>query len=294
MNIKRLYMLYGEGGMQEVRRGIFDYLRRNTLCQIGPKLPSESVWNRKWDILCVLDGCRLDTFRNTIDEDCDRLRSVGSTSQTWIPRTFDSHDVSEVAYVTGNPYSMKTDTTAFDHYHEFGVTEIEGIETVPPEELTDYAIRIWRKRDELGFNELIVHYMQPHVPFRARPEWFEEWLDTDTWGSSTWRRLRTDEISRNEFFAAYRDNLEWVWQDGVTRLSENCDGKIAVTADHGNAAGELGFYAHPRGAPVPSVRHVPWKTLSGNDTGAITPDVSVEDNHNERDVEESSKALGYR
>jgi hypothetical protein len=138
--------------------------------------------------------------------------------------------------------------------------------------------------------------MQPHVPFRSRPEWFEEWSETETWGSSIWNRVRTGDISREEIFEAYRDNLEWVWgEDGVSRLRENCDARIGVTADHGNAAGEWGFYGHPVGAPIPSVRHVPWLSLQGSDTESATPKISVDAPDGEqRDVKASLEALGYR
>lgn len=294
MSIDRITDLYREGGLGEIRRGISDFFRLELLSQIGPRLPSESIWSREWDILCVLDGCRLDTFRETIDEDCGRFRSVGSTSQTWIPRTFNHHDVSDVAYVTGNPFSVETNTDDFGLYREVGVAQVEGVETVPPKKLTDYAIEIWRNRDQHSIDRMVIHYMQPHVPFRSQPEWFNEWINTDTWGSSAWNRIRTGEITREEFFDAYRDNLNWVWEDGVIRLKKNCNGKIAITADHGNAAGEFGYYGHPRGAPVSSVRHVPWKTISGTDIGTVTPEVNLNKSHDERDVEASLEALGYK
>lgn len=302
--MRRLYTLYSEGGLQEVRRGITDYyvnhLRLREMyttltSKIGPRLPSDSIWERDWDVLCVLDGCRLDTFREVVDEDCDTLRSVGSTSQTWIPQTFDNHNTSTVGYITGNPFSTKTNTSEFAYYREIGVESAHGIETVPPKQLTDCAIRAWRQRNDLGIDQLVVHYMQPHVPFRSRPEWFKEWKGSETWGSSVWERLRTGDISRDELFEAYRDNLRWVWEEtGVARLRENCDARIAATADHGNAAGEWGFYGHPKGAPAPAIRHVPWTTLSGFDSHEIQPDVTLKQSDGERDVEASLEALGYK
>lgn len=301
--MRRLYTLYSEGGLQEVRRGITDYhanhLRPRALyltvaSKIGPLLPSDSIWDQDWDVLCVLDGCRLDTFREVADEDCDSLCSVGSTSQTWIPRTFDNYDTSEIAYITGNPFSTRTNTNEFGYYREIGVESINGVETVSPKKLTDCAIRAWRKRDDIGINQLVIHYMQPHVPFRSRPEWFEEWEGDETWESSIWEGIRTGKVSRDTLFDAYRDNLRWVWEEtGVARLRENCDAQIAVTADHGNAAGEWGFYGHPEGAPVPSVRHVPWVTLSGEDSKQVKPDLILEKD-DDRDVEESLEALGYK
>lgn len=301
--MRRLYKLYSENGLQEVRRGITDYyanhlrpreLYTTVLGKVGPQLPSDSIWEQEWDVLCVLDGCRLDTFREVVDEDCNSLRSIGSTSQTWIPRTFDNYDTSKIAYITGNPFSTRTNTAEFGHYREMGVESVEGIETVPPKKLTDYAIRTWRERDKLELDKVVIHYMQPHVPFRSRPEWFEEWEGDEIWGSSVWEWIRTGKISRDALFNAYRDNLRWVWgETGVARLRENCDAQIAVTADHGNAAGEWGFYGHPKGAPVPTVRHVPWVTLSGNDSKQVEPAVTLNERNN-RDIDVSLKALGYK
>ena len=46
--------------------------------------------------------------------------------------------------------------------------------------------------------------------------------------------------------------------DSVAKLVENCDARIAIMADHGNAMGEWDEWAHPPRTPVPVVRKVPW------------------------------------
>lgn len=292
------------------------------------------VWDRDWDVLVLLDGCRLDLFQAVADaDDCevlpdasavDALWSVGSQSAEWMARTFDARYATEMArtaYVTGNPFSAQSgdqvpgvETAAlplrqrdFGWLHEAWRTAwTDGeISTIPPEPLTEAAIAAWRRREALAVDRVVVHYMQPHTPFRSRPRWFLGSADTQGWGSLTdedgdeeelpvddldaedraflealdaddavgrdpWTRLRDGELPADEFRAAYRDNLEWVLSD-VARLVENCDGRVAVTSDHGNAAGEWGVWSHPPGVHLPALREVPWVELAGTDRRTVEP-----------------------
>jgi len=41
------------------------------------------------------------------------------------------------------------------------------LNTIPARPITDRAISTWRQED---VNKMIVHYMQPHVPFIDRPD----------------------------------------------------------------------------------------------------------------------------
>lgn len=272
----------------------FQYLTQKSLCALGRFIDGEPIWERDWDILCVLDGCRVDTFRGVFDDTADEMVSVASTSQTWLPRTFDGRDLESVGYVTGNPFATQLQPSRFAEFHIEPVTETEhGIETVPPRPLTDRAIDVWRRREELGVEKLIVHFMQPHIPFRSRPEWFSKFRESDVWGSKVWKQIPNSSLSKEEVFEACRDNLEWVLgPGGVETLQENCDGTIALTADHGNAAGEFGLYGHPEGAPIPQVRHVPWATVDGVDERTREP--VVEERAESVDVENQLEALGYR
>ena len=72
-DMRSIYSLYSNGGLQEVRRGIRDYyayhlsprsLYETIAGKIGSLLPSDSIRERDRGVLVVLDGCRLDTFRN--------------------------------------------------------------------------------------------------------------------------------------------------------------------------------------------------------------------------------------
>ena len=60
--------------------------------------------------------------------------------------------------------------------------------------------------------------------------------------------------------------------DSVAEFVENCDARIAITADHGNAMGEWDEWVHPPRMPVPVVRKVLWIIVGGKDRRTRTPD----------------------
>jgi hypothetical protein len=134
--------------------------------------------------------------------------------------------------------------------------------------------------------------MQPHAPFRSKPDWFTEDEREDGISAFIWKRLKQGQFTKEEVWDAYQDNLMWVWEDGVSVLMENLDAKIVVSADHGNAFGEWGFYGHPMGCPVDVVREVPWYSIIGKDRE--TRDVNVSKINDSINREEHLSALGYR
>ena len=260
----------------------------------GMAVQGTPVWAHDWDVLCVLDGLRVDTAREVVDESVGSYRSVGSTSREWLAETFPDHDLDKIAYLTGNPFANEEiPTDRLGYFHQEAVCETRfGVETVSPTPLRDRAVAAWRRRDDLGIDRLIVHFMQPHVPFRSRPEWFEEFLGTDTWGSSTWEAVVTGDIDREAWFNAYRDNLVWALEDGVDPLCERIDATVGVTADHGNAAGEWGIAGHPQTVAVPSVRRVPWWTRAATREVEDVPEMDLESS-TAVDREKQLEALGY-
>jgi hypothetical protein len=354
-------------------RGLLGRVVTSRLGQVVSRLcPGESVWEREWDICCVLDGCRVDLMREVAGEHravpdggVESVWSVGSQSAEWMDETFGSthrEEMARTAYVTGNPFSAQSaehvlvtsgETLPLSPgdwgllYEAWREEWVDGeISTIPPEPLTDAALAVWNRRDELGVDRVLVHYMQPHAPFRSRPEWFLGTADIEAWGQirgseeggdggsqaaetaaltdlsaeelaelerlseaetdgikDPWTRLRDGELDRGEFWAAYRDNLRWVLDD-VARLLEGTTARVALTSDHGNAAGEWGVWSHPPGVPVPALRKVPWvsrrgtgerdpdpglpEAVAGESTGRDPPDGSADE------VNERLADLGYR
>jgi hypothetical protein len=306
----------------------------------------EPIWKRDdWDVLIALDTCRTDLWREVAPEydalpnDASPVWSNASCSIDWINRNFNGYpnEVKRTGYVTANPFAdhdsesaksadlTDTDLAYFDPLYKTHWTDVtpedtatslheetgrakvgSGIATVPPEAVTDHAIEAWRNRDALGFDRLVVHYMQPHEPYRARPGWgsgdsnlLENLVDEEAdAGASIWPQLQDGNISLAEFWKVYKDNLRWVLDDLSERLVTNMDAEIVFTADHGNALGELGEWHHPPGAIGPSVRRVPWVSVEGTDSHTVKPGVSVAEttsqNPGEVDTDAQLKALGYK
>lgn len=286
------------------------------------------VWERDdWEVLCIMDACRHDVFQEVCEsgrydwlpEKAESIASVGSMSPEWISNTFNpdeyGRDMSDTAYISGNPFTQK-DYTNWEnlpvedqdlaHLDESWQTDWVqddddlNISTIPPEALTERAIDVWRRRDELGVDRMVIHYMQPHAPFRSKPEWFGSTRDLDAFGEPTketaskdiWHQLRDGLVDEDEFWRAYRDNLEW-GLDSVETLRENCEATIAVSSDHGNGMGEWSTWSHPPGSPVPALRNVPWVATTGRDTETVTPtiDTSTEEDIS---VDDRLEALGYK
>jgi len=254
--------------------------------QAGRFVSGTPIWAFDWDVCCILDGCRVDTFRES-HPDAGSYWSVGASSKQWIERTF-GEPRENVAYITGNPFSGRAEHSV-GYYHAEPVQDTQLIETVPPANLAAYALAVWDHRDELGIDRIVVHFMQPHVPFRKHPKWFARFRESEIWGSNQWKTIG-DEIPEPEWFDTYRDNLKWVLSDGVCPIQNAIDGTVGVTADHGNAAGEWGIYGHLAGVAVPSVRKVPWLSLDGDGNGIKT---DVELGGREIDREQQLRALGY-
>ena len=266
----------------------------------------ESVYERDWDALIVLDACRPDLLREvTADYEflpgrVDTYDSPASQSEEWMEKTFGTASPAELeqtAYVTGNPFSRSLDASAFARLDEvWRYAWDDEFGGIPPGPVTDRAITAGRETDA---DRLIVHYMQPHVPFRSGEfdagHTLEAALDGDDVGKYVWYELRDGEVSLEELWAAYRDTLEWVL-DSVGTLLSNLDAeRVVITADHANAIGEWGVYEHPPYVPVPAVKRVPWVETTAEDTGEYEPTTErIDAETDESGIEERLSALGYK
>lgn len=259
-----------------------------------------NIFEREWDMLIVLDACRVDLLQSVVDEyafldDIERLESVGSMSKEWMAKTFTDEYADEMAnttYITANVFSERmlsaNQFQELDEVWRYGWDDKAG--TVPPRPVTDRAIQTARESDP---ERLIVHYVQPHHPFLDLD--CDQTFDTVPFGpdlsDTVVDALRKEKIDFETFWDAYQDNLHRVLAD-VDLLLSNIDAdRVAITADHGDGLGEWGIYDHPVGCLHPVVRTVPWVTTSATAQRTYTP---------KRDCtqdtpagEEQLQALGY-
>lgn len=296
-----------QGLRQLVREGVF-YCYESALrvgCSLFGDRQGENIFEDDWDILLVLDACRVDLLQEvkneyTFLESIDTRRSVGSTSSEWMDNTFTEEYrdiVANTVYVTGNPFSDEhadpADFAEVDEVWRDGWDE--DAETIPPRPLTDRAIAHWRSIG--ATDKMIVHYMQPHYPFLGSSI-DGSGLSLESWGKkfdskNVWELLRDGDIELDDIWGAYRENLRTVLND-VQLLLEVIDADtVAITSDHGNGVGELGVYGHPEGICLSALRDVPWITTSAKKVRDYEPE-TIRNPGSENDVSDRLEALGYR
>jgi len=318
-----------QSAMQATKKSAHHFrmgMQRRILNRFGKR-----IWeHEQFDVLVILDACRYDLWDEVAPEydlaTGNTVFSNASCSIDWVTKNFAEcpDEIENVAYVTANPFAdhNAADARSADlkdspighlrclYETEWGQVDTDPpIETVPPERVTDHAIECWRNREEYGIDTMVVHYMQPHEPYITRPEWsyytphdnpvLKNLVDEEyAAGTSPWRvMVESGEISVEEFWGVYCDNLRWVLDDVTDRLLKNLAAEnVIISADHGNALGEWGEWHHPPGAISPPVRKVPWNHVESADRQTVSPDIdaTVGVDTEETTTEERLSALGYK
>lgn len=278
-----------------------------TALSAWPAPDPDPVLAADWDLLVVLDACRADLFAEvTAERPSERLHPGGtrtspaSSSIGWLRAVFGGADrgaLADLAYVSGNPY-----TDRVLEAERFGaIAEVwregwdDDLGTVPPEPITDRAIKLGRSG---AFDRLVVHYMQPHFPAIAPglSGGDDEGVSLESFGDepmSIWEALRFGRVSERAVRKRYRANLAYVLGEVEDLLSNVDSERAVVTADHGNAIGEYGIYGHPGGVSLPCLREVPWCVTTATDRGTRELDVPA-DTRSGPTVDERLERLGYR
>jgi len=279
-----------------------------------------NVFDRDWDLLLLLDACRVDAMREVAPEyefieSVDSIWSVGSSSHEFICHTYRNEYLDEIRdtkLISTNPnvprvfeqgttppgsYSVPLMWADWDlvdkddfgllwqiHKHDYE----EYFSPPPPGFVTDHVIRSGR---EFDYDRTIVHYFQPHIPYMQGP--YAESRKPNEKEAHPWTAIRSGRATKDEIWKLYLDNLRFVL-DSIERLLENYDAeKVVISADHGDLMGELGAYGHPEGFPHPNLKKVPWVETSAVDERTSTPTVDIERQRTEIDVDQQLRDLGY-
>lgn len=252
-----------------------------------------NIFNEEWDLLIILDGCRVDAMRKVADEyafieEVESRWSVGAQSGEWMLNTFNQSykdEISKTAYVSSNAntwivwkdqhpragkrrkdyhrrlkrYNVNSpvDPNSFFEFTElFELSEDYGKQKYPSQRsVTDHVIRL--DRGDCPPPRMVAHYMPPHPPFLAQSENREvEFVDEP----------------RERTFEAYLDNLRWGLEE-VEMLLENVDReKVVITSDHGWAFRLQPIRnSHKPGMVAPDVRRVPWVKTSATTRSRTNP-----------------------
>lgn len=279
-----------------------------------------NVYDDEWDLLIILDACRVDTLREVADEydfigNVGGTWSVGSQSAEWMANTFTkSHqkEIKRTAYISGNGFSAgvlkrrnrppANNTIPLDisswstvdedalhsHINVWETDHDDQYGSVLSRTMTEYAIRQGRDDDA---DRIIAHYTQPHLPYIGSA--CREDREATELEARGYELLEEGRASREDVYRVYRETLRWVLDD-IEELLENIDAeKVVITSDHGEAFGEWKAYGHPEGFPHPVVRKVPWVETTATDNHTREPDIEV-DSSVKMDVEQHLEDLGYR
>lgn len=280
-----------------------------------------NIFEREWDLLIVLDACRVDAMREVAPEyefieNVDSIWSVGSSSHEWLCKTFTGQYLDEIRdtiYLSTNPNTPPTFEDGKRPGQSYSIPlmwadwDVVGEEdfqllwqlpkadneiaelSCPPDHVTDYAIHTGREHE---CERMIVHYFQPHRPYVANAYRERRPLTEDE--REPWKRLRTGRASKADIWDHYLDNLRLAL-DSIERLCRNTDAeKVVITADHGDLFGELGAYGHPEGFAHQNLKKVPWVETTAVDKRCSTPEVDTESEQSKRDVQKQLLKLGYR
>ncbi|MCD2205024.1 hypothetical protein [Halobacterium sp. KA-6] len=268
------------------------------------------VVNEDWDNLIILDACRLDLFEERVDysnfDTFEPVTSYGSSTPEWTHQNFHGREYGDIVYISSNPWTSRI---AGDSFHE--VIEVwrdsfdEELGTVPADPVVDAAESAIK---EYPNKRIIIHFMQPHVPF-VSPEfelsdWSperivnEEVVDTKS-RQTVWEALRRGEIDYETAWEGYGDNLDYV-MERVDDFAPSLPGRTVVSSDHGNMLGErtwplpIRIFGHPDGVRSPELVEVPWGVYEGDRRTIVDDGVTPVKTGSSEELENRLAALGYR
>lgn len=305
--------------LYNIAQSLYNYIYVSPMLSVTSRYPiGTNVYEKDWDVLILLDTCRVDALQevsneyNFLPKNIGQLQSVGSHSREWMANTFTekyTEEISGTAYITANAnaeYTLEEQeppeefagvpawtnwkTVSADSFLHIDHVWMHGdhIGHVIPNIVTDRAISVARDKEP---DRLIVHYSQPHEPYAARVRRGKN-DELEPWEKSPFDYL-INGGDINKVWESYIDNLRYVL-DSVEVLVDNITGpKTVISADHGEAFGEWGFYAHQFMTLVPEVRYVPWAETTATDEKTYEPSFNPSTTASQT-AEEQLKALGYK
>lgn len=259
------------------------------------------VMSEDWDTLILLDACRYDMFADvaSLDGRLESRISRGSTSEEFLDQNFGNGTYHDTVYVNANGYIPELGFDQDGTFHTV-VNVLEqwddDLETVRPEAVAS-ATREAHK--DYPNKRIIVHFMQPHIPFITEAgRAFQERLGR----RSVWSALRQGRagVDLDQVWELYNDNLHLVLAH-VDRLLDEISGKVVISADHGNLVGERQgpiptrrMYGHPWGVYAPELVKVPWFVIGSQERREIRcdPPQTTEAMSDEL-IQDRLRALGY-
>ncbi|MFC7131487.1 hypothetical protein [Haloferax chudinovii] len=269
-----------------------------------------------WDVLFVLDACRADLFEETVPDSginyssYEMVESPASSTPEWTSRLFEGRSFGDVVYITANPWTARVAPNSFhdriDVWHD---DFDDDVGTVRPEAMIKAAKAAI---DDYPNKRIVVHLMQPHVPFiggaevdegsKNNPEQVINEQIKTTGKEGSFGRLRYGDGDVKKVWSDYKSNLEIALKN-IQNITNDIDGRIVLTSDHGNMFGEIAWpfpirvYGHPDGLRSSPLIEVPWAVIESDsprptikDDGAKHVPLPGEENQLSNKLE----SLGYK
>lgn len=334
------------GRLEKIKKGIRDpqripsYLKNQIYEEVylAPRLETLSnspigkqIFDEEWELLIVLDTCRVDALREVAGEyeflsGINEVTSIGSSTLEWISQTFvEEHrqEIQNTGYVVCNGWSkriLKEGVRPEDHHFgrlgnwlsspEWTTVSDDAFQTL--DFVYDYTESDLTSIDSEGGDGVERHpryttdraisVADHESPERLIVHYQEphspyiadalaEERELQFHESAPWEFLKTGG-SKDAVWDSYLADLRLVL-DEVELLLDNVDADRAViTADHGEAFGEADTYGHGAAHFHPYIRSVPWAVTSAEDRGDYEPELESRDAA-ERDVDQMLQDMGY-
>lgn len=303
-HLKRAKRVYDERGLTDLLSSAVDYIPIEVNNAIFRLRHGEGtrVMDEDWDTLILLDACRYDMFKERVpfDGKLESRISLGSTSEEFLRQNFADGEYHDTVYVNANVYFPKVGLTQDKTFHD--VIDLlddwdDDLDIAHPKTVTKAAKRV---HEQYPNKRIIVHYMQPHIPFIG-----DRGLEIQkrVGERNVWNPLRDDEspISVDEVWEGYNDNLDFVFEY-VSDLLHSISGQVVISADHGNMVGERQLplptkqmYGHPWGVYTEELVKVPWYVIEA-ERRTITeepPVTSEAEGYDNKFIKTRLESLGY-
>ena len=272
-----------------IREGTIGWAMSRTLAYIESRVYHLILGHHRridedWDVLIICDALRADEVDalELHDADEQRVKTAGLWSLPWLKQCIEGLDRTDTVYVGANAYIEYIDTSRLYARYITFTPGTDDVDRVHPEKVCQLAQEAAEAHPD---KRLIVHFMQPHVPFFVDGEPIR-----DVWGQVKSGRL-DDETLREQ----YRENVAFV-RPYVNELIETLPGKVVVTADHGENLGErrLGVKRYGHSHWTPECVWVPWVTLPHGERTDVRRSEPIDQERGDSPVEEQLALLGYR
>lgn len=224
----------------------------------APEQEVESIKDRQWDNLIILDACRHDLYEEVNGPTDYRITPVSQTPD-FVETNFGDDETEDLIYISANPFLSErkfkeltgTERSFTATYETFNTDWDDKEGVVLPESVVKDALSAEKLFPD---KRKIIHFMQPHVPFLEFENSENPWKENK---DSEWDLAAKGEIEDDLLWRKYKENLERIMPH-VEELTNELSGKTVITSDHGNLVGENGLYGHPGHLNLKLLRKVPW------------------------------------